>query len=376
MKLIFLLGLNLLFSFSVYGNESCSHLFASRKILSDILQVNLKPENEESRRTVFERGEVDTLFLADTSKRELKTRAVNRYLRRFDVNARERETGDTLLHRAVFAEDTWTIDRLIIEGADPFIPNKSNKRVIELPFFKEHLVFILKNYRPNLTKKIYNVFISGPEVFLPEAVAAGNFIKAQIYLFNWLYLRDADYQIQGLYSFDASYVPKNMDPVDAVNIYGGNISLMNQSHLAISNMTRFRGPGIDGGTAFEMGYMAAQGKVVIGYYNENAYYDLPMANRSYIDKVVESMGVLRKVQSSDGTIIYYDRNNVSVENFGLSENLMMIGSILFPTGRVFIPRSSWEALLLVSEGIRWIRSTGYRPENRIENESEADWSMH
>jgi len=50
-----------------------------------------------------------------------------------------------------------------------------------------------------------------------------------------------------------------------VAIYRGNVAHMDRSDAIVANMTPFRGVSMDAGTAFEMGYMAAKGKPVLGY---------------------------------------------------------------------------------------------------------------
>ena len=90
------------------------------------------------------------------------------------------------------------------------------------------------------------------------------------------------------------YTPKNLDFQDGINIYKGDVDLMNRSRAVMANMVKFRGPGMDGGTAYEMGYMTAQGKVIIGYYDERPYFDNYKTNRPYIQKVKEEMGEMTK----------------------------------------------------------------------------------
>ena len=47
---------------------------------------------------------------------------------------------------------------------------------------------------------------------------------------------------------------------------------MNSADAIIANLTPFRGPGADAGTVYELGYMAARGKLCLGYSNDPASY--------------------------------------------------------------------------------------------------------
>ena len=66
---------------------------------------------------------------------------------------------------------------------------------------------------------------------------------------------------------------------------------------------------MDVGTAFEMGYMAAQGKPVFGYSNDG---------RLYVERVVGEAGL--------------DANGLSIEAFEMVDNLMLEGAILENNG--------------------------------------------
>jgi nucleoside 2-deoxyribosyltransferase len=91
------------------------------------------------------------------------------------------------------------------------------------------------------------------------------------------------------------------------------VGLMESSDLAIANLTPFRGPSMDVGTAVEIGYMHGRGKPVFGYTN---------LAEDYADRVLP-----------DGFLI---------EPFGLVDNLMVEGPS-YRTGarvvRVRVPRA-------------------------------------
>lgn len=92
----------------------------------------------------------------------------------------------------------------------------------------------------------------------------------------------------------------------ARQIFGRCTELMDGCDVMIANMTPFRGPSMDVGTAFEMGYMYARGGRVFGYTNVTGDYS---------------------------TRVHHD--GMMVEAFGLADNLMCEVSALDSGGRVF-----------------------------------------
>ena len=112
-----------------------------------------------------------------------------------------------------------------------------------------------------------------------------------------------------------------MDYRDGSEIFKGDVDIMNKSSAVMANMAKFRGPGMDGGTAFEMGFMYAKNKVIVGYYDERPYFDNPQRNRLYSKKVREHLKVYRKGDFK------FDENDLYVEGFDMPDNLMMVASI-------------------------------------------------
>jgi len=110
---------------------------------------------------------------------------------------------------------------------------------------------------------------------------------------------------------------------------------------------------MDGGTAYEMGYMTAQGKVIVGYYDERPYFDNYKANRPYTQKVKEEMGALTIKGPRNLT---YDKDKLLVEPFEMPDNLMMVVPTLTPQGKLNIANSSWEALFCLKEKLDALQS--------------------
>jgi nucleoside 2-deoxyribosyltransferase len=144
------------------------------------------------------------------------------------------------------------------------------------------------------------VYLAGPEVFLPDAIAIGQ-RKADLC---------ARHRLVGSYPMD------NVGDISAQNasfqIFRGNEAMMNEADAIIANLTPFRGPGADPGTVYEVGYMAGRGKLCLGYSNDASVY---------ADRVRKFI----KVTSSDERLI--DAQGLSVEDFGLADNLMLIHAL-------------------------------------------------
>lgn len=95
------------------------------------------------------------------------------------------------------------------------------------------------------------LYLAGPDVFLPDAREVGR-RKREL-------CREAGFE--GLFPLD------NDAEIHASpgRIFAANCALMRRATVGVCNLTPFRGPGADPGTAFEMGFMFAQGKPVFGY---------------------------------------------------------------------------------------------------------------
>jgi nucleoside 2-deoxyribosyltransferase len=138
------------------------------------------------------------------------------------------------------------------------------------------------------------VYLAGPDVFRNDALQHG--------------LRLKDYchklALEGMFSLDNTIEPFNADRDTAMRIFGGNIKLMQHADCAIANIEPFKGFYMDPGTAFEIGYMHALGKPVFAY--------------TWNGKTMKQRTKPRVSDNSKFPI---------VEEFGLVENLMIIGGI-------------------------------------------------
>lgn len=155
-----------------------------------------------------------------------------------------------------------------------------------------------------------SVYLAGPDVFRRDAIDIG---KAKKKLCH-------EHGFTGLFPLDNTLNLAGMTPYQqGLAIYQANIELMQKSDFIIANITPFRGPGMDQGTSYEMGYLAALGKPIYAYSLEPALY----ANR---------------VANTEG----WDCNNLQVESFDMADNLMLIGAIQQSGGKLIIHKGKDE----------------------------------
>jgi len=186
------------------------------------------------------------------------------------------------------------------------------------------------------------IYLAGPEVFLPDAVAIGRRKKELC----------ARYGVEGLFPFDNEVDPHAArEPVDRL-IYRANEAMIRRADLGICNLTPFRGPNADAGTVFELGLLVGLGKRVFGYTN---------VADDFLDRCRHAdPGATFETASNT----WRDSNQMTIENFGNADNLM-IDNALFdhgshsmvrhraPPNHLFDDLTGFETcLLLIVEGKR------------------------
>lgn len=128
------------------------------------------------------------------------------------------------------------------------------------------------------------VYISGPDVFAPNAKEIGEKYKSIC----------AKHGLRGLYPLDS-----DVKPDWASGIYRANIDMIRQADIVVANLNPFRGDCVDDGTAFEIGYAVALGKSVYGYI-------------SNADSIIHRHGCVAA-----------DENGYAYEDFHMPVNLMI-----------------------------------------------------
>jgi nucleoside 2-deoxyribosyltransferase len=152
------------------------------------------------------------------------------------------------------------------------------------------------------------VYLAGPDVFLPDAIARAAALKAIC----------ARQGLEGVFPLDAH----RHEPADWSSLpEARRIAIRNEAHMAgcaalIANLTPFRGPSADAGTIFEIGYMRALGRPVFGWTNS-------------ADPFTE------RTRAFLGVTGAHDAEGMLIEAFGLTDNLMIDAAIVASGGALF-----------------------------------------
>jgi nucleoside 2-deoxyribosyltransferase len=154
------------------------------------------------------------------------------------------------------------------------------------------------------------IYLAGPDVSLPDAIDVGR-RKAELC---------ARHGLTELYPLDNAVDIAANDA--SLQIFRGNETMMNEADAIIANLTPFRGPGADAGTVSELGYMAGRGKFCPGYCNDPS----------------ERVAKFTAVNPGDGRLI--DAQRLTVEDFGLIDNLMMVHALDLHGCALLTPRQA------------------------------------
>ncbi len=111
------------------------------------------------------------------------------------------------------------------------------------------------------------IYLAGPDVFRDNAEWHGAVLK----------LLCEEHGHEGLYPLD-----NEIEPLDSKLIFEGNLNLIKECDVVLANMTPFRGPSMDVGTAWEIGAAKALGKRVLLYNSSGKLYkhkcDVPLGD--------------------------------------------------------------------------------------------------
>jgi nucleoside 2-deoxyribosyltransferase len=146
----------------------------------------------------------------------------------------------------------------------------------------------------------FSVYLAGPDVFSPDVhhrLHTKELICEQLRLIP-------------LNPVDNDALPDATPQGQALAIYRGNLAKMEQAHAILANITPFRGPHMDPGTAFEIGFFVARGKPVVCY--SESIEDLA-------DRVLAWSNQGRTHAAQE----LRDRDGALIEDFQLKENLMI-----------------------------------------------------
>jgi len=167
------------------------------------------------------------------------------------------------------------------------------------------------------------VYLAGPEVFLPDPLREADALKATCRAVG----------LDGLFPADNALVPAaGEDPAAfAGRIRAANIDMIRRADAVIANISPFRGPNADDGTAFEIGYAVALGKPVFLWSDESG---------SLLDRTGRRMEL---TTGTDGR--RRDPTGMEVEEFGLAANLMLTAGTAVHADFAAAARAAADALL-------------------------------
>lgn len=143
-------------------------------------------------------------------------------------------------------------------------------------------------------------YLAGPDVFLPDALGQARRKVAICARHGVLGRPPLNEDAEGLAALP--------DEEAWRTIFRKDLAMMEECDAVIANLTPFRGPSADAGTLVEVGWFLGRGKPVFGYSNAAT----PFAERSR-----------RHVQAVPDPL-----PGLTVEGFGLPDNLMIPGAVL------------------------------------------------
>jgi nucleoside 2-deoxyribosyltransferase len=152
------------------------------------------------------------------------------------------------------------------------------------------------------------VYLAGPDVFYPNALDIAAEKKKIL----------AAHGMAGRFPLDTELDPAAFtDEKDfALAIARGNELLMREADLILANIEPWRGPEADDGTAYEIGFMAALGKLIVLYTNDTRPFGERIRNDVYDGRTYQ-----------DGTFERGRRDDMMVERFdGFADNLLLINA--------------------------------------------------
>ncbi len=171
------------------------------------------------------------------------------------------------------------------------------------------------------------VYLAGPDVFLPDPLARAAELReiCRRHGLDGRFPLDPDLDLSGLDKRSAGLA-----------IGRANEELIRGCAGVLANLTPFRGPSADVGTAFEVGFARALGKPIVGYTESDA---------GYRERIARVSGPERT--RPDGGL--EDAKGMGIEDFDLVDNLMLETAVAESGGRIVRPRDVTERGVSVFE---------------------------
>jgi len=145
------------------------------------------------------------------------------------------------------------------------------------------------------------VYLAGPDVFFIEPLGIARKRKELL----------AGLGMEGVFPLDSQDEGETLSKT-AASIFKTNCELIDSCQAVLANMTPFRGPSADVGTAWEVGYACGQGKAVAAYTADHSIYR---------EKVFRSGWSAAPSET-------HDKDGNEIENLGDIDNLMLTQSVI------------------------------------------------
>jgi nucleoside 2-deoxyribosyltransferase len=178
------------------------------------------------------------------------------------------------------------------------------------------------------------IYLAGPDVFLADAAAIFVAKRKLCAEYGFVGVAPVDSET------DLSLLPKR---AAAMQISADNEDLIRSCNLLIANLTPFRGPSADVGTAYEIGFARALGLPVYGYSNVTS---------GLLERTCDHLGAQVRQRAAGGL---EDADGMQIEDFDCVDNLMLEGAVeasgttivvtAVPADRRFVDLAGFEACL-------------------------------
>lgn len=167
-------------------------------------------------------------------------------------------------------------------------------------------------------KRRMRIYLAGPDVFFPDPLARGATLKA-------VCLEEG---LEGVFPLDpprAGVVPGWLTLPPAPRIARCNEAHIRGCVALIANLTPFRGPSADPGTAYEIGFARGLGLPVLGWSSDP---------RPFTERTIANPATGAR-RGADGA--WRDAEGLEIEAFGCTDNLMLDAAVLACGWPVVLP---------------------------------------
>jgi nucleoside 2-deoxyribosyltransferase len=150
------------------------------------------------------------------------------------------------------------------------------------------------------------IYLAGPDVFLPDAIDFAETKRKLCDAYGFTGVSPFDNEI------DLATLSKH---AAALRISAANEAMIRGCDLVIANITPFRGPSADVGTAYEMGFARALGLPVFAY---------TTVGGNLVERTRQALGAEAAERLSGQ---FEDSFHMVIEDFDGVDNLMLYGAV-------------------------------------------------